>query len=189
MSWLSWLFPKKTTASKPVTLQPIKRVLAAVPKVGKKTVGGVAAAVALSITVLIKPWEGLETEAYPDIVGIWTVCYGETKGVRPGQTFTKAECEDKLLSRVTADYYQPLTRCIAGFDQKPVEWQASSISVAYNIGVSAACKSTAAQLAREGKIRESCQAWTRFNRAGGKVVKGLVNRRAAELQLCLKGVR
>ena len=189
MSWLSWLMPKKSAAPKIVSRQPIKPPLSPAPKVGKRTIGGVAAAVALSITVLIKPWEGLETEAYPDIVGVWTVCYGETKGVRPGQKFTKAECEDKLFTRVTADDYRPLTKCIAGFETKPVEWQASSISVAYNIGVGAACKSTAAQLAREGKMRESCQAWTRFNRAGGKVVKGLVNRRAAELRLCLKGVR
>lgn len=156
-------------------------------KVSKKAVG-ITAAIALSIGALIKPWEGLELTSYPDIVGVWTACYGETKSIKPGMKFTKAECEDKLLVRVTNDYYRPLTQCIAGFDQKPVEWQAVAISVAYNIGTVAACKSTAARLASEGKIRESCHAWTRFNRAGGKVVRGLVNRRKAELALCLKGV-
>lgn len=156
-------------------------------KVSKKAVGA-AAAIALSIGALIKPWEGLELNAYPDIVGVWTACYGETKGIKPGMKFTKKECEDKLLVRVTQDYYRSLTQCIAGFDQKPIEWQAVSVSVAYNVGTGAACKSTAARLAREGKIKESCHAWTKFNRAGGKVVKGLVNRRNAELALCLKGV-
>jgi lysozyme len=157
-------------------------------KAKKAGAAGGAAAIALSIAAMIKPWDGLELRSYPDIVGVWTACYGETKGIKPGMTFTKAECEEKLLKRVSEDYYYPLTLCIPGFDQKPIGWQAASISVTYNIGVGAACKSTAARLAREGKIRESCQAWTRFNRAGGKVVKGLVNRREAELKVCLQGV-
>ena len=154
----------------------------------KAGLAGATAAVVLSISALIKPWEGLELRAYPDIIGKWTACYGETKGIRPGMTFTRKECEDKLLTRVVNDYYRPLTQCIPGFDQKPLGWQASSISVTYNIGVSAACKSTAARLAREGKMRESCEAWTRFNRAGGKVVKGLVNRRNAEFKVCVEGL-
>jgi lysozyme len=157
-------------------------------KISKKTAAGGAAAIALSIAALIKPWEGLELRSYPDIVGVWTACYGETKGIKPGMTFTKKECDEKLIKRVTEDYYYPLTLCIPGFDQKPLGWQAASISVTYNIGVGAACKSTAARLAREGKMRESCQAWTRFNRAGGKVVKGLENRRAAELKVCVSGL-
>ncbi|MBA1345995.1 lysozyme [Rhizobium sp. WYCCWR 11146] len=156
-------------------------------KVPKKAVAA-AVAVALSIGALIKPWEGLSLKSYPDIVGVWTACYGETLGIRPGMKFTKAECEDKLLTRVTNDYYRPLTQCIVDFDRKPVEWQAAAISVTYNIGVGAACKSSFARLARDGKIKESCQAMTAFNRAGGRVVQGLVNRRAAELKLCLRGV-
>ena len=151
----------------------------------RKTAIGGAAGVALAIGALIKPWEGLELRSYPDIVGVWTACYGETKGIKPGMTFTKQECESMLHRTVVADYYTPLTRCISGFDSKPVGWQAAMISLTYNVGVGAACNSTAARLARENKITESCQAMTRFNRAGGKVVKGLVNRRAAELKVCL----
>lgn len=150
----------------------------------KKAVGA-AAGVALAISALIKPWEGLELRSYPDIVGVWTICYGETKGVRPGQTSTKAECEDKLLTRVVNDYYYPLTLCVPDFDRKPVGWQAAMISLTYNVGVGAACKSTAARLAREGRIADSCRAMTAFNKAGGRVVQGLVNRRSAELKVCL----
>ncbi|XKM40313.1 lysozyme [Rhizobium ruizarguesonis] len=157
------------------------------PRITKKAVAAVAA-VALSIGALIKPWEGLSLTSYPDIVGVWTACYGETLGIRPGMKFTKPECEDKLLTRVANDYYRPLTQCIVGFDRKPVEWQAAAISVTYNVGVGTACNSSFARLARAGKIKESCQAMTLFNRAGGKVVRGLVNRRAAEIKLCLRGV-
>lgn len=156
-------------------------------KTSRKAVIGAAAAVALSISALIKPWEGLELQSYPDIVGVWTACYGETKGIRPGMTFTRQQCEDKLLKRVAEDYYRPLTQCIADFDRKPVEWQAAAISVTYNIGTGAACKSTFARYARAGQVKESCHAMTMYNRAGGRVVQGLVNRRAAELKLCLRG--
>jgi lysozyme len=157
------------------------------PKLNKKAVAAVAA-VALSIGTLIKPLEGLSLTSYPDIVGVWTACYGETLGIRKGMKFTKPECDEKLLTRVTNDYYVPLTGCIADFDRKPVEWQAAAISVTYNVGVGAACKSTFARLARENRIKESCHAMTAFNKAGGRVVQGLVNRRATELKLCLKGV-
>ncbi len=157
------------------------------PKLNKKAVAAVAA-VALSIGSLIKPWEGLSLTSYPDIVGVWTACYGETLGIRKGMKFTRAECDEKLLTRVTNDYYVPLTQCIADFDRKPVEWQAAAISVTYNVGVGAACKSTFARLARSGQMKESCHAMTAFNKAGGRVVQGLVNRRNAELKLCLKGV-
>jgi lysozyme len=46
-------------------------------------IAGAAGAVALSIAALIKPWEGRELKAYKDIVGVWTICDGETKGVKP----------------------------------------------------------------------------------------------------------
>lgn len=164
-------------------------------KRAKAAIAGAATAVALSVAV-IKPWEGLETRAYPDIVGVWTLCYGETKGIRPGMTATPAQCEAMLQERVHKDFYLPLTACIAGFDRKPIGWQAAAISLAYNVGTGAVCRSTAARLAREGRYRESCQAMTAFNRAGGKVVRGLVLRREwgdaqrlGELEVCLEGLR
>lgn len=153
-----------------------------------KTTSGIAA-VALAIGSLIVPWEGLETKAYKDIVGVWTVCYGETQGVKPGMTFTPQQCKEMLVSRVTKDYYEPLKSCIPGFENRPVELQAALISLTYNIGVGAACKSTAARRTREGKLEAACRAIPMFNKAGGRVVKGLENRRQAELALCLKGVK
>lgn len=164
-------------------------------KRAKAAIAGAATAVALATGALIKPWEGLRTTAYRDVVGVWTVCYGETEGVKPGMKVTPARCEEMLAERVHDDYYKPLARCIAGFDAKPVSWQAAAISLAYNVGVSAVCRSTAARLAREGHYRESCEAMTRFNKAGGKTVRGLVLRREhgdaqrmGELELCLEGL-
>lgn len=154
------------------------------------------AAMALSIAVLIKPWEGRELKAYRDIVGVWTICDGETKGVKPGMVKTHAECDAMLLTRVENDFYRPLVKCIGGYDRLPVSLQASLLSAAYNVGTGAICKSTAARLAKAGKHADACQAITRFNRAGGKVIRGLKLRREygdasriGELELCLAGLK
>lgn len=157
---------------------------------------GATGVVALSIGALIKPWEGRELKAYRDIVGVWTICDGETKGVKPGMVKTHAECDAMLLRRVENDFYKPLTKCIKGYESAPVSWQASMLSLAYNVGTGAACGSTAARLARAKAWADSCRAMTRFNRAGGRVVKGLKLRREygdasrmGELELCLAGLK
>jgi GH24 family phage-related lysozyme (muramidase) len=169
-------------------------------KRAKAAIVGAATAVSLATTALIVPWEGLVTSAHWDrYAKIWDICFGETrvdgKPVRPGMSFSAAECKVMLSKRVMSDYYLPLTRCIADFDAKPKSWQAVAISASYNVGVGALCRSTAAELARQGRYRESCEAFTRFNRAGGQVVEGLKRRREdgdaqriGERELCLEGL-
>lgn len=159
------------------------------------TAAGVPPSVELATTTLIRPWEGRELKAYYDTLArpaVWTICDGDTDNVRPGMVETPAGCDKRLRTRVVRDFYGPLTKCIAGFDAKPVGWGAAMISLAYNVGVGAACKSTAARHARAGKIRESCEAATAFNKAGGRVLTGLVNRREmgdakriGEAELCV----
>lgn len=165
-------------------------------KRAKTALAGGLGVVALTIATLIKPWEGRELKAYRDIVGVWTICDGETRGVRPGQVKTDAECDAMTLRRVENDYYKPLARCIANFERLPVSLQASLLSAGYNVGVGAICNSSAARHARSNEYRASCYAVTAFNRAGGKVVKGLKLRReygdasrVGELELCLAGLK
>ena len=75
-------------------------------KVPKKAIAAVAA-VALSISALIKPWEGLSLTSYPDIVGVWTACYGETKDIRPGMKFSKAELIEPPIVKSAAGMRAP----------------------------------------------------------------------------------
>lgn len=167
-----WLFRK--AAAKPKTTGTI----------------GLAAAIALSTSVLIKPWEGLELTPYPDVVGVLTVCYGETQGVKPGQKFTKQQCEDKLAKRVLEDYAAPLNACAGhAFTVAPVKVQAALISWTYNVGVGAACKSTLVAKLKAGDTLGACKQLLSWNKAGGKVVKGLTNRRLSEYKVCLEGVQ
>lgn len=152
-------------------------------------------AVDLAMTALVRPWEGRELRAYRDMVGVWTICDGDTDNVRPGMVETPSGCDKRLRTRLVRDYYEPLKQCHPGFTDRPVSWQAAMLSLAYNVGVSATCRSTALRLAAAGKLRESCEAATRFNRAGGRVVQGLVNRREmgdaariGEAELCVSGL-
>lgn len=161
----------------------------------KVAIAGAATAVALAAGTLIQPWEGRRLVAYRDIVGVLTICDGDTNNVRPGMRETNTGCDRRLRERVERDFYHPLTRCIAGFETKPKSWQAAMISLAYNVGTGAACRSTAARLGREGNLAASCLAATNFNKAGGEVVTGLVNRREmgdasriGEAELCLSGL-
>ena len=158
------------------------------------------AAVILATDTLIKPWEGLVLKSHWDpYAKIYDICYGETrldgKPVQPGVTKTKAECDAILEERVKRDYYEPLVREVPGFTRFPVSVQASMISGAYNFGVSGMVNSTAARLAVAGKYREACEAQTAWNKAGGRVVQGLVKRRemgdaqrAGEAEVCVSGL-
>ncbi|MBY5698511.1 lysozyme [Rhizobium leguminosarum] len=157
-------------------------------------------AVILATDTLIKPWEGLVLKSHWDpFAKIYDICYGETrlngKPVTAGVTKTKAECDAILEARVYNDYYLPLTTRIKGFTSFPVSVQASMVSGAYNFGVGGMVNSTAARLAVNGRYREACEAQTAWNKAGGRVVGGLVKRRemgdaqrAGEAEVCVSGL-
>jgi lysozyme len=154
------------------------------PKNKGRAIAAVGASIALAVAV-IGPWEGRELRAYRDIVGVTTICYGETRGVKMGDTKTPAECNSMLALRV-AEFEREIHPCLP--EELPIKTRAAMISLAYNIGSAAFCKSSIARLAQAGRLYAACDAFTLYNRAGGKVIRGLVNRRAAERDLCLKGL-
>jgi len=153
--------------------------------------------VALTATYLTVPWEGVENKAYWDSLGkVWTVCAGETKGVKKGDYYSDAKCLQMLQTRLENDFHKPLQKCIGTFDTAPISVQASMLDLSYNIGTGAACSSSAAKRMREKNWPAACNAMTLFNRAGGKVVEGLKKRREygdaqriGELELCLAGLK
>lgn len=151
-------------------------------------------AVMLSIETLIKPWEGVELRAYLDAIGVPTICWGETKGVKLGMRKTRDECDRMLIATVMRDYYGPISKH-PNFTVAPDSVQASMISGAYNFGVARWLSSTAAKRIAARDWRGACEAMTAFNRAGGKIMRGLVNRREmgdaqrlGEAELCVSGL-
>lgn len=156
--------------------------------------------VILATDTLITPWEGLVLKSHWDaFAGIYDICFGNTringKPVKAGMSFTKTECQDIARDQIFNDYYLPLTQRIKGFTSMPVSVQASMLSGAYNFGVSGMVNSTAAKRHMAGRYREGCEAQTAWNKAGGRVVNGLVKRREmgdaqriGEAELCVSGL-
>jgi lysozyme len=135
----------------------------------------------LAATVAIGGFEGLRQAAYLDPVGVPTVCFGETLGVRLGDEFSAAACEELLAERVL-EFDDAVTRCI-GYAPSAGP-RAAFVSLAYNIGAGAFCASTLARLARDGDIAGACAQLDRFVYAKGIRWPGLVKRRAAERAMC-----
>ncbi|NPD15788.1 lysozyme [Xinfangfangia sp. D13-10-4-6] len=149
------------------------------------------AAVRIAAAAFVGPWEGERLEAYLDRIAsppVWTVCYGETKGVKQGDTYTAQQCLD-MLSASLAGYHAQLAKCIPTLPLQPQGVQVALTSWTYNVGAGAACSSTLAKRANAGDWRGACDQLPRWDKAGGKVIRGLTNRRAAEQKLCLQSLK
>jgi lysozyme len=150
----------------------------------KKIAAALAIATAIAGPVVMQ-WEGKRNDPYQDVVGVWTVCFGETK--QPMRRYSDAQCKAMLTTRLRDDYAAPILKCVPGLAARPHVFAAST-SLAYNIGVSAFCRSTVAKRFNAGQWRAGCDGFGAWVKAGGKVWPGLVNRRKDETRLCMKGV-
>ncbi len=156
--------------------------------VKKRTVGAVAGSgVALAAAIsFIGGWEGLRTEAYRDVVGVWTVCYGETKGVRAADRYSRVECDQQLALHI-ARYEAALDKCLRV--KVPVGMKIALVSWTYNVGAGAACSSTLVRKANAGDLAGACNELKRWNKAGGRVWRGLTRRRFSEMEMCHTALR
>jgi len=148
----------------------------------------IAAAIATAIAM---PAEGLRQWAYRDPVGLPTICFGSTKGVRMGDFRTVPECR-ALLTQEMLDAVSAVDSCRPGL---PIPVLAAFSDAAYNVGPHIACdthRSTAARLLAAGDYKGACNQLPRWDKAtvGGVSVAlpGLVKRRAMERDVCLSGV-
>jgi len=145
------------------------------------TVGATAAA---ALIALVGRWEGERNDPYQDIVGVWTVCYGETRVEM--RRYSDAECK-AMLADGTNDFAKPVLVRNPELKDRPNQLVAA-VSLAYNIGARNYIRSTVAKRFAAGDYKGACDAFLLWNRAGGRVVKGLDNRRRQERQICLKGL-
>lgn len=134
----------------------------------------------------LERWEGNKLVGYRDIAGIATKCMGVTEGAIVGRRYTPAECNEANAQAVL-NHARPVLACTPQLRGHPPQL-AMAISLAYNIGPSAYCRSTVARRFRAGDWQGACNAFLMWNRAGGYVVKGLANRRADEQAKCTRGL-
>lgn len=141
------------------------------------------AALSLSATGLVGiiSHEGYREIAYKDIVGVPTIGFGTTEGVNLGDKTTPVKAIHRALSDVHK-FEGALRKCVK-VPLSQGEYDAY-ISLSYNIGASAFCKSTLVKKLNTGDYQGACNEILRWNRAGGKVIRGLTTRRQDEYIRC-----
>ena len=136
---------------------------------------------------IIKHFEGCPTDedgncvAYQDAVGVWTIGFGHIKDVQEGDKWSKEkadfmlwrELEDEYESYINDYVHVPLVQC--QFD--------ALCSWVYNLGPANLKKSTLLKVLNNGEYDKVGEQIKRWNKAGGKVLQGLVLRREAEALL------
>lgn len=135
---------------------------------------------------LIRAHEGLRLDAYPDPAtggDPWTIGYGHTgPDVSPGLTITEDRAAELLRQDCAAS-----ERCIARHVQVPLtQGQFDALcSFIFNIGCEAFHNSTMLRLINDGRFEDAARQFGHWVHAAGKVMPGLVTRRAAEREVFL----
>ncbi|KWW18795.1 muraminidase [Pseudomonas putida] len=132
---------------------------------------------------LIKSFEGLRLHAYQDSVGVWTIGYGATRGVKAGMKISKEQAERMLLNDVQR--FEPEVERLITAPLNQNQWDAL-ISFTYNLGAANLESSTLRRLINAGDYKSAAEQFSRWNKAGGQVLAGLTRRRAAERELFLE---
>ena len=129
---------------------------------------------------LIKRFEGCRLEAYLDSVGIPTIAYGRIKNVRMGDTCTQEQAEKWLEEELPE--YEGYINDLVKFDLTQCQFDALC-SWVYNLGPNNLKESTLLRVLNEGNHSAVPSEIKRWNKAGGKVLEGLMRRREAEALL------
>lgn len=134
----------------------------------------------------IKQWEGLRLTAYQDTGGVWTIGYGSTdkEYAYSGNKISEEKAEWLLkcdLARAESAVERLVTAELSD------NQFAALVSFVFNVGTAAFKKSTLLKKLNKGDYNCVPSELARWNKDNGKVVEGLVNRRAAEAGLWALG--
>ena len=130
---------------------------------------------------LIKDFEGCELKAYQCAAGVWTIGYGHTKDVQEGDICSLEKAEH-LLQRELEEEYEKYINELVTVPMNQCQFDAL-VSWVYNLGPANLKKSSMLRVLNEGKYEEVPAQIKRWNKAGGKVLDGLIRRREAEAEM------
>ena len=126
---------------------------------------------------LIKKFEGCELEAYQCSAGVWTIGYGHTKDVEEGDTISKDQAEEMLVEELH-EYENYVNEYVnVALSQNQFD---ALVSWVYNLGPVNLTASTMLKVLNSGEYEDVPAQMKRWNKAGGKVLEGLIRRREAE---------
>ena len=126
---------------------------------------------------LIKKFEGCELKAYQCSAGVWTIGYGHTKDVEEGDTISKDQAEEMLVEELH-EYENYVNEYVnVALSQNQFD---ALVSWVYNLGPANLSASTMLKVLNSGEYEDVPAQMKRWNKAGGKVLEGLIRRREAE---------
>ena len=129
---------------------------------------------------LIKHFEGCELNAYKCPAGVWTIGYGHIKGVSEGMSITQEQAEQMLLDELK-EYENYINELVTvNLSQNQFD---ALVSWVYNLGPANLQSSTLLKVLNSGDYSGVPAQIERWNKAGGKVLEGLIRRREAESAL------
>ncbi len=177
------------------SLLALMRKLAALPATARDTADRPQTIGAQGIA-LIKRFEGCAqlrpdglVEAYPDPAtgaAPWTIGWGATGRdhvhggkIAPGTVWTQAQCDARLAD----DLVRYAAEVAAAIGDAPTTQAQFDALVSFHYNTGAIARATLTRKHREGDTEGAAREFARWNRAGGRVLKGLVRRRAAEAEL------
>ncbi|MFW2148666.1 lysozyme [Acinetobacter sp. TY1] len=139
---------------------------------------------------LICCFEGLKLKAYDDGVGIWTIGFGTTiypNGikVKKGDTCTEAQAKVYIAHDLKTFESAVNSGVTVPINQNQFD---ALVSLTYNIGTGAFIESTLLKKLNLGDFKAAATQFAVWNKGGGKVMQGLVNRRAEERKLFEKAL-
>lgn len=134
---------------------------------------------------LIKRHEELRLKAYQCPAGVWTIGYGSTGGVRPGDVITEAQAEVKLREDLrTAE--NEVNRHKLNINQNQFD---ALVSFTFNVGSGNFRSSTLLKRIKENPNHPDIEnQFGRWIYAKGRVLPGLVKRRKEEANLYINGI-
>ena len=137
---------------------------------------------------LLEQFEGLRLEAYLDSANIYTIGYGTIKypdgsKVKKEDKITKSQAKVYKLHDLKEFENTVNTSVKVPLTQNQYD---ALVSLSYNIGSGAFKNSTLLKKLNDSDYKGAAEQFLDWNKAGGKKVKGLVNRREAERNLFLK---
>lgn len=122
-------------------------------------------------------------EAYPDPGtggAPWTIGWGATgAGIGPDSVWTPAECD----ARLAADVARHAAQVSAALGDAATSARQFDALVSFHYNTGAIARATLTRRHIAGDFAGAASEFARWNRAGGRVLKGLSRRRAAEAQL------
>ena len=129
---------------------------------------------------LIKKFEGCKLEAYLDAVDVPTIAYGRTKDVKIGDICTQQQAEDWLEEELVE--YEGYVNEAVKVELTQPQFD-SLVSWTYNLGPSNLNRSSMLRVLNTSDYDNVPEQIMRWNKAGGRVLPGLVRRREAEAEM------